>query len=196
MTTKSVFFPDDLDRINSKYFSELRQKGMIKADPSYWYQNFSEVAKSDEFCNFKSYKSDYYYGLKNEKPIIVDAFSAWDDIQYGYDDITLCSSATSASFILLSYIKSILGINDIYFETPCYFASLKQAELLEFNINLIPTYSDSSFEAEYFFEHKKRKKIIWITQPRYGLGTNQNIKKFESLLEKCGKKDLTSPKKN
>ena len=189
MSSKLQFFPDDIDRINKKYFSDIRKNNQIVADPSYWYENYSETALNSGFSHIKNYKSDYHDSLKEEKPIILQILSIWDSTSYGYDDLTVCSSTTSGSLILLSYLKSVAGIKNIYFETPCYFASLKQAELLNYKVNKLPTYYKENFNFD-FSSLSDERKIVWLTQPRYGLGKNYEIEHLESLLSKCGKNDF------
>ncbi len=190
MDNKSLFHPDDFDRVNKKYFTRLRDQNDISADPSFWFKNNSKAALTADLADIRNYKSDYNNGLKDEKPKIIDILSKWDKTSYDYDNLTLCSSATTGSFILLTYLKNILGIKQIYFETPCYFASLKQAEFLGFDISLVPTYFREEFRPSYHFSESESPKVIWITQPRFCLGNNQPHEDFESLIQLCGKGDV------
>lgn len=190
MRDKSVFFPDDLDRINSKYFSQLRKENKVLLDPSYWYKNYTQAALEFGYNEIKNYKSDYHDSLKLEKPLIVDTISKWDETLYNYDDMTICSSTTSGSIILLAYLKEVFKIENIFFETPCYFASLKQAELLNFNVTMLPTYFKNDFTIDVEAFKDTKRKIIWLTQPRYGLGSNYDVNVLKEILSICGKNDF------
>ena len=187
--TERIFFPDDIDRINAKYFKVLREQNEILADPSYWYQNNSDAVEKYGYKKIGAYRSDYNMGIREEKPIILDGLSHWDLCTYDYNDLTLCSTATAASFIVLSHIKNQGKIKKIYFETPCYFASLRQSEYLGFEVNRLPSYYDSNFQVD-FSVLPKDPKIIWLTQPRYGIGQNNSLSTIESLLSNMGKRDF------
>jgi len=190
MGDRTTFFPDDIDRINAKYFNKLRSAGAVTADPSYWYQNQSEVAFGFGLESVRSYTSDYDGGLRNEKAVIAAALGRWDGQDYRNDDLSLCSSATSASLATLAYIRHVCGIEDIVFETPCYFASYGQAQYLSFNVTLAPTYLDSSFNMDIEYVSAERPKVVWITQPRFGLGTNYDVGHLDLILDSMRKRDL------
>ena len=118
-----------------------------------------------------------------EKSEIVSVISRWDRELFTEKHITLCSSATTGSLAILNYLKTMQGIETIAFETPSYFASVRQAELLGFNVHLLPTFYENSFHAS--LEQIKclpGKKALWITQPRYGLGSNNCIGYLEAQL--------------
>jgi histidinol-phosphate/aromatic aminotransferase/cobyric acid decarboxylase-like protein len=190
MGDRATFFPDDIDRINTKYFNRLRSEGTVAADPSYWYQNQSEVAFGFELETVRSYTSDYDGGLGSEKAVIAAALGRWDGQDYRNDDLSLCSSATSASLAILAYLRHVRGVEDIVFETPCYFASYRQAQFLLFNVRLAPTYLDSSFNMAIDYVVADRPKVVWITQPRFGLGTNYDVDHLDQVLRAMGKQDV------
>ena len=191
MDNKQVFLPDDFDRINNKYFNSLRASQGVRLDPSYWIKNVTEAALEFNFEAVKNYKSDFQLGLKEEKPILISAFSDWDTCEYSYDDITVCSSATTASLIILAHLKDNFDINTVFFESPCYFASLKQAQLLGLNAKRIPTYYEKLFEVDCnFLRSEDSPKVFWITQPRFGLGSNQIKKQLTNYLDNLSKRDF------
>lgn len=189
MLDRKLFFPDDLDRINNKYFNRIREEEVDFLDPSYWFENYSKAAIEAGFENIKNYKSDYHGGLKSEKPLVLEALSSWDLSEYLYDDITMCGSATGASLTVLAYLKNVLGINRVCFETPCYFASLKQAQFFGYRVTMLPTYFPD-FKLDTSQLMTDEPKVIWLTQPRFGLGTNYDLTLFDQILQALGKKDV------
>nr|WP_321462453.1 hypothetical protein [uncultured Cohaesibacter sp.] len=190
MAEKGIFYPDDIDRITQKYFSALRADRGHLTDPSYWYENYSETLKREKLDQIGRYRSDYGLSLEAEKPTIIDALCDWDQSEYGYDDVTICASATSAALVVLAYLKNSLNISKIYFETPCYFATLSQARYLGYQHTRIPTYLDTGFKFDCNSIPDGDPKILWLTQPRYGLGINQEKSCISDVLNKCGPKDF------
>lgn len=190
MTEKGIFYLDDIDRITQKYFSSLRTDGGSLIDPSYWYENYSEILKQEKLEKFGRYRSDYGSSLKSEKPYLVCALCDWDQSEYDYDDITICASATSAGLIILAYLKNSLNISKIYFETPCYFANLSQANYLGYEAIRMPTYLENRFKIDFNSIPDGEAKILWLTQPRYGLGINQKENSISEFLDKCGPRDF------
>ncbi len=190
MGERVKFFPDDIDRINAKYFNRIRRDGLVSADPSYWYENQSAVAFEFGLESVRAYRSDYDGGLRDEKTVIVGALGHWDGQTYINDDLSLCSSATSASFATLVYLRHMCGFENIVFETPCYFASYKQALYLSFNVCLAPTYFDSAFNMNLEYVATECPKIVWITQPRFGLGANYDVDHLDAVLQRMGKHDV------
>lgn len=185
------FVPDDFERIQKKYFDEIIEKNNQISDISYWYNSTSKAANLGEYNKFVAYKSDYGNSLKEQKKSILECVENWDKTSYDYHDFTLCSSATSASLIILTFLKSSLGIKNIVFESPCYFASVEQAKSLGFNTIIAATYIKDNF----FFELKNKyfedePKVVWITQPRFGLGYNQEKEYLDEIIEGLNKKDI------
>ncbi len=191
MVQERRFLPDDIERIQRKYFDGLRGKGEVAADPSFWFNNHSEVAQRAEYAGVRHYRSDYSGGLSSEKAIVTDAISRWDEQPYGADNLTFCSSATTGSLAVLAYIKGELGIDRVLFETPSYFASVKQAQYLSFETILLPTYIGEGFQSPLneLFSYSS-PKAIWLTQPRYGIGQNYDIARVQDILARLSPKDV------
>jgi histidinol-phosphate/aromatic aminotransferase/cobyric acid decarboxylase-like protein len=193
INTNELFFPDDFERINNKYFEKLREKGEIEADLSFWYDTIFPAQNILSIGNINKYKSDFQKGLIKEKEILLNCINNWDLQLYKYNEITICSSATTASFITLLFLQS-QNITNIFFETPAYFASIEQAKSLKFNVSLIPTYLNNNFQIDDIeietFKKNKQPKAIWLTQPRFALGINQNKERIYKLLEALTKDDF------
>jgi len=195
MEFKEYFREDDYDRINEKFFNEIRKNGLVKADPSGW---LDTVAKSYEYIqdivfNFKSvqrYYADESLNLKSYKEEILDLISLWENRKYKYDEVTLCQSATAGSLITLGVLKN-MGIKNIIFETPCYFASVEQAKVLNFNCILHPTFlsEDFMFNISPKTIEKYTPCALWLTQPRMSLGYNQNLSHISDLLNNISDKN-------
>jgi histidinol-phosphate/aromatic aminotransferase/cobyric acid decarboxylase-like protein len=190
MTRPQVFYPDDIDRNHKKYFKSLREDGQDIIDPSYWYANYSPVLEEENLSRFGRYRSDYGTSMASEKPQLVEAFSKWDEQNYQYDEITICSSATSASLIILAYLKNTYGTSHVYFETPCYFASLSQAEMLGYKVERLATHLEDGFLLNSTQIPHSGPKVLWLTQPRYGLGQHQEKRLLEEYLKTLGKNDF------
>jgi aspartate/methionine/tyrosine aminotransferase len=189
---KEVFLPDDFFKIDNRYFKKLRETKDIKADPSYWFDSESPVCNILSNKNVQKYRIDFNSGLKDEKFILIDAISKWDDQKYNYNNITVCSSATSASFIVLGFLQN--KVDSIIFETPAYYASIIQAKKLGFRVQYIPTYFSDNFQIEEtsikFIKSAKTAKAIWVSQPRFGIGINQNKDLLSNVLKCLTDKDF------
>lgn len=187
---EAMFLPDDFDRINKKYFYKLRDTNEVYSDPSFWYANYSKAALDFGYSEIAKYRSDFHTGLKEEKPTLVNLLSRWDLTNYTFEDITICSSATAASLIVLSYLKYEKGVNRVYFETPCYFGSYNQSAYLQIESNLVPTFFENDFEMNLETDFGNQPKVFWITQPRFGMGKNYNTDTITSLVKKLKKNDF------
>jgi hypothetical protein len=189
---KSIYFePDDYDDIYNKYFKDIKSFSKLDKDISYWYNTVSQIPDLLGLNkNIRLYKSDYGIGLKKDKDIILDGINNWENYCYNYNECTLCSSATIASLIVLSSLKR-LGVKKILFETPTFFASIIQAKILGFDITLVPTYYENNykFEINHAFLKSKASQAIWISQPRFGIGSNQCKKNINKILSQIKNTD-------
>lgn len=188
-----LYFPDDFDRINNKYFKRLRETGDIVADLSFWYDTMSPVTKIISLPKINKYRSDFQKGLANEKETFINCINQWDSQIYKYDQITICSSVTTASFITLLFLQT-QNVRTVFFETPAYFASIEQARSLNLDTILLPTYLHNDFQVSddviNFIKTYNEPKAIWITQPRFGLGINQNRDTISKLVDSLNKYDF------
>ncbi len=96
------------------------------------------------------------------------------------------------NLLVLSTLK-FAGIEKIIFETPTYFGTRLQAELLGLSVVRVPCYYEGGFDAglatfraEILRNHPC---ALWITQPRFGIGTNQPITRLRELANLLGPKD-------
>ncbi len=187
-----IFAEDDFDEIYEKYFTSLPSWESLEADISYWHNT---MPKTLEYLNFdketKYYRSDYSKELLADKRKILNGLSCWENDGIDCDELTLCTSATIASLIVLSFLKR-KGIRKIVFETPCYFASIYQAKLLDFEVILVPTYYKDNYNLAIPQELlvDSVSKTIWLTQPKFAIGSNQSSCEIKKLYSKLSDKDF------
>lgn len=181
-----AFSIDDYDEVYEQYFKDISVWEALDSDISYWY---NITSKAIDLLNIKNgtqhYKSDYSKGLAKEKAKIIQGIQQWEQYDIELDECTLCTSATIASLITLSALKK-MGVQQIVFETPCYFASVLQAQLLGFNVILIPTYFVEAYRLKIEKEliNNNLVKAIWVSQPRFALGTNQEQELIRDIYTK------------
>ena len=188
----SIFLPDDYEKVYNKYFKNLLNSDEYKFDLSYWYNSIFPGHNIIKVHNINKYKSDYESGLKGDKEILIDCINKWDMESYNYNETTICSSITTASLIVLLYLQ-FQGISKIFFETPAYFASIEQAKSLKISYSLMPTYFDNEYQLENTsfsaIYRTKSKKALWLTQPRFALGINQNKRSLDKILNSLNDDD-------
>ncbi len=187
MDFNKYFDKDEYPELNRQFFLPLRESGDISADPSGWTDTHSNV---DIYSPFKqeiqNYYSDFYSQLNPLKNKLLPLFSEWDDISLLPENITLCHSATVGSAITLAFLKA-KGIKNVILETPNYFATYYQAEILGLNIVRIPTYHEQGYWLNISKEIIKCYSpcAIFLTQPRTALGINQettDLLKLSAML--------------
>jgi len=182
----NLFDQDDYDDIYNNYFKDINSFYELDKDISYWYNTASKIPDLLGLSNdIQFYKSDYNKGLRKYKEVIIEGINNWENYNYDYDECTLCTSATMASLIILSSLKK-LGVKEILFETPTFFASIIQAKTLGFNVILVPAYykDNYKFELEQTYLKQEVSRAIWISQPRFGIGSNQCKENICKILSK------------
>jgi len=188
-----LFLIDDFEIINKRYFKKLRENGKIEADLSFWYDTMSPISDNLKQPKINKYKSDYQKGLYKEKEVLMNCINQWDLQEYKYDEITICSSVTSASFITMLFLKS-QKVKNVFFETPAYFASIEQAKSLDLEVYLFPTYIKNNFQIDdrdiLSLQKYKKPKAIWLTQPRFSIGINQNIENIYKIFKVLNNDDF------
>lgn len=180
-----MFLKDDFDSVADTFFSQLRESGDLYSDLSYWYESDPIATRVLQNSYIAKYRSDYNDSLKGSKQYFIKCIEEWDLQHFDYDNITICSSATSASLMTQIFLKD-KGVKNIYFETPAYYGSLEHADVLGINKILIPTYFIDNFEIQQDYLNKFKDdsviKALWICQPRFGLGYNQDIALIDKYI--------------
>jgi aspartate/methionine/tyrosine aminotransferase len=100
------------------------------------------------------------------------------------DEVTLCPSVSCANLALLCAMKR-RGIHRIVFETPAYFATIEQARMLGFDVVRVPSARANGFEVpiDVFvaLARAREHSAVWLTQPRFGIGTDQSLQRIQAL---------------
>lgn len=181
----SSFQKDDFFEINKKYFDKiindksdyLHPSGFLNTDISA-VEKFRDITISKE--NFVEYHNDSTPNVIPYKSVIQNLFNHWDNYSYQMDELTICHSVTIGSIAVLDYLYK-QNVRDILFETPSYYATIMQAEKMNFNITKIPSYYDDNFISSLQIK-TDTPKVYWITQPRISLGTNQDSNYIEDIV--------------
>lgn len=180
------FLKDDFFEINKKYFDKILEDGNNYLHPSgFLNTNLSVIEKLEDITinkkNFVEYHNDSTHNILPYKIIIQNLFNHWDNYSYDLNELTICHSVTMGSLAVLNYLYKN-NIKDIIFETPTYYATIIQAEQMNFNITKIPSYYEQAFNNCLQIKNNT-PKVYWITQPRISLGINQDIKFIEELIQ-------------
>ncbi|HEX7644516.1 MAG TPA: aminotransferase class I/II-fold pyridoxal phosphate-dependent enzyme [Burkholderiaceae bacterium] len=182
------FLEDDYDAINSEYFQEVRLGGPF-LDPSGWLDTASDALALLPPHQFDSSRLQSYYGdlsdhLGAPKDKLRELLETWDECTYSMDNLTICQSATAASLLVLAFLKST-GIRSVLFESPCYYASLEQCHNLGMYARRIRTSEADNYKLtinEAFLDGAS-PCALWLTQPRIGLGSDQDAVHVRHMLE-------------
>lgn len=181
------FIEDDFFEINKKYFDRIiKDKNSFLYPSGFLNTKISMLDKLNDITiskkNYVEYHNDSTSNIRPYKEIIQDIFNQWDKHTYSFDELTICHSVTIGSIVILDFLYKN-GIRDIVFETPTYYATLIQAEQMNFNIIKVPSYYNDNFLNSLNSQKSNTPKAYWITQPRISLGTNQDINYIINLIE-------------
>jgi histidinol-phosphate/aromatic aminotransferase/cobyric acid decarboxylase-like protein len=185
----SYFEPDQYEHINAYYFGDILRSRSWAALPAGWHNPSSAGAALFQQRllsgdNLQRYALDEGFALGDEKSALLRLLSAWEGSPQEWDEATLCPSVSTANLVVLCALRE-RGVDTLIFETPAYYATLDQARLLGFRVVRIPTFKESEFETNpaALIEATKENPFcgIWLTQPRFGIGTNQNLERIRTL---------------
>lgn len=191
-------FPrDDYDEINSEYFSEILSSGSWLALPAGWHNPHSDAAlqfkvHSVEKSDTIRYALDEGRALGERKSCVLKMLSDWEGRTVGWDEITLCPSVSTANLLVLSAIRA-RGLRSVLFEAPAYYATIAQAEMLDLEVLRIFNTTPSDFDvnpAEIRDSLPEAPCAIWLTHPRYGVGTNQSVERIQAISEVARRGDV------
>lgn len=188
----SDFQKDDFFTINKKYFEHIINDKNDYLHPSgFLNTNIKSIQKFDNITidksNFIEYRNDSTSNILEYKDIIQNLFHHWDNYFYDNDELTICHSVTIGSIAVLDFLYKN-HIRSIIFETPVYYATLIQAEQMNFNITKIPSFYKDNFISPLTVSSIE-PKVYWITQPRISLGINQDIQYIENIINKLREVD-------
>jgi len=189
-----AFCSNDFDAIYAKYFERIIANGLVAGDPSGWARTQTEIKvdlpSSPRSEAFSNYTIDNRRLLGSQKESLVSLLEKWDHQPYSYDEITITPSISTASLTVLLLLRS-RGIRTIFFETPAYYATIEQAASIGIRCRLIPTYRRNRYNwTPTSIRRNGSRTAIWLTQPRFALGANQQVKHVEAVLDLLGVHDF------
>lgn len=179
----NVFLEDDYFSIVKKYFSfDKDYFNPARIEPS-------SIAKIESFLpnlnndTLVQYHNDDTSLGQSSREVFANLISETAGLTYTPNEVTLAPSITSASLLVIEFLKRE-GIENIWVETPCYYATILQFECLRMDYRLIPTYLESGFSWNTDkIDLKKGKQAIWITHPRISLSMSQTLEKIILLCK-------------
>lgn len=194
----SLFHCDDYARVQEEYFREIIEEQNWYALPAGW---LNPKALSAEYfkieipsrLHLQNYIVDDGRSLESEKEPLLRLISEWEAKPTDYDQVTLCSSVSTANLAVLFALKR-RRVQNLVFDTPAYFATLEQARHLGFNLVKIPTYRQNNFMIDIdLIRHLKQNLpqfCLVLTQPKFGLGCNNDIKYLQCLVDAVGEQNF------
>lgn len=181
--------------LNDDYFS------IIKAyfDPKKIYFNPAQIAaKSRDFPAaflpqqisqeyLQSYHNDSTPTGLEVRKILAEVMSEMDGNNISPDKVTLCPTITAGSAIVLSFLKE-QGVNQVWLETPCYYATLFQMKNMGIKYRLIPTYAARGYSWNISAGELVEGDAVWLTHPRISIGSAQPREFLIGLCKKLQEK--------
>ena len=175
---QKLFDPNDYDEIYNTYFSDLVNSGSVVSDPSGW--AFPEMETAFPFATIQPtelsrYLIDNRKLIESQKVVLLRLLSEWDRTGYTFNQVTIMPSISTASLAVLLLLRR-QGVKTIFFETPAYFVTIDQAIMAGIRPIRIPTYHDNQYSIDISSIERPKKGAIalWLTQPRFMLGRNQD----------------------
>lgn len=173
------FADNDFDEIYAQYFEDMICRRTVAADPSGWAHSETEV-DLDFRCETRSkslanYLIDNRQLIARQKESLLALMSAWDRTPYQFGEVTIVPSISTASLAVLLLLRAH-GIETVYFETPAYYVTIDQARAIGMRVTLVPTHAGNGYAVSpLLVAHEMHTPVaVWLTQPRYALGTNQD----------------------
>lgn len=185
-TVDAVFEKNDFDSIYGAYFESLIAAGQVSADPSGWSRtepgSLLTAAPDLRPELMGHYVIDNRKLIASEKEPLLAMLGAWDGRSYAYEEATLVPSISTASLAVLFLMRSV-GVREVRFETPAYYATIEQADSIGLACRRVPTWRDRNYrwDGSEFRAAGPAPVAVWLTQPRYALGIDQDVDAVESL---------------
>lgn len=195
---RGAFAADDYEEVNEAYFGGILRDRSWSALPAGWYNPHSRGAETFVPCTprreeYEQYALDEGHALGDRKRAVLNLIEAWEGKSVNWNDTTLCPSVSAANLLVLRSLRKA-RVDGIVFETPAYFATVDQARLIGFKPRRVASFRQEQFEAPLDrigrALHGLRRPALWITQPRFGLGTNQCRERVSALAALLGPKGV------
>lgn len=188
---------DDYEDVNAEFFNDILRTKTWSSLPAGWHNPKSVAAETfplqqASFADGLQYALDEGFALGDLKEVILIVLGRWEARALAWEELTICPSVSTANLVVLSALKA-RGYQHICFESPAYFATPVQAEMLGFEIRRVSGTRANDFEipASSFIESfSGTRKALWLTQPRFGLGTNQDLSALRELASRLSPDDV------
>ena len=184
----SLYAPDDYEAVNELYFRDILAERTWAALPAGWHNPESAAARSFPLQSIGTeqamrYSLDEGAALGALKHEALRVLSGWESRLLDWNEVTLSPSVSTANLVVLSALREH-GIRRVVFETPAYFSTLLQAELLHLEIRRVASDRSHNFQPpiERIVEALGQEPCaIWLTQPKFGVGSNQPLAHLQDL---------------
>lgn len=176
------FLTDDYFEIYNKHFAKNKSyfnPATIAHETRNLTQPVSTINASTS-CILKYHNDDTDSGNEARERLALH-YSTSDNQEITSTELTLSPSITSASLIVIQFLRES-GIQEVWLESPCYYATYFQLKSFGISVNLIPTYQEDDFVWDIKQLPVNKKIAVWITQPIISLAINQTE---SMLLEVC-----------
>ncbi len=183
----------DFERTFTERFAHL-DFAALRADLSFWHNTTSHAQPLLETLlplspDLHHYRTDYRDSLAALKHDLLPTLRAWDaGTPHSPSHITLCHSTTLASLSILHMLKE-KGIREIQFTTPAYFACPTQARQLGLRVTFLPARPADAY-AIHLPSAGARPKALWVTQPRFCVGTDHTPAEILALHAALAPRDF------
>ncbi|HYC04952.1 MAG TPA: aminotransferase class I/II-fold pyridoxal phosphate-dependent enzyme [Azospirillaceae bacterium] len=193
-----TFAEDDYDDVNATYFADILRDRSWSALPAGWLNPESAACMTFPVVHppqseLQHYALDEGLALSPWKTKLLDLLSHWEGREMSYDEVSLSSSVTAANLCVLIALKQA-GIRTLIFETPAYFSTLDQAQLLGFDVHRLPTYRRDGFELRPEQVSRaiagKGRCALFLTQPRFGIGSIQPLRHLLEIVDSLRPHDV------
>lgn len=178
------FLNDDFFDITRGFFNQAQRyfnPALISPESRNFPDKFLPSNITD--VDFRPYHNDSTKSGELVRSSLAKTLSFIDQGVIDSEEITLSPTITTASLIVIRFLQEY-GVEEVWLETPCYYATLFQIIGSQLQCRTIPSYVKNEFQWRIEEIDWSRKNAVWITHPRISLGLRQE-KNF--LLELCNK---------
>lgn len=188
---------DDYEDVNAEFFNDILRTKTWSSLPAGWHNPKSIAAETFQlqqasFGDGLQYALDESFALGDLKEAILNVLGRWEARALAWEELTVCPSVSTANLVVLSALKA-RGYRHICFESPAYFATPVQAEMLGFEVQRASGTRANDFDipvSTFVESFSGTRKALWLTQPRFGLGTNQDLTKLRELASRLSPDDV------
>lgn len=189
-----IFRAADYQDAYQRYFKCFVEAGCESMDPSGWRQTDANLNTVFDIGlihskNLSRYLIDSKMAIPDFKSKMIKLLSAWDVAQYSVNCITVFPSV-SASTLAVCYLLKKKDVSLVQVETPAYFSVFEQLSMAGIPWVRRPCFAREQYEVDFTPPTTHcPPQAIWVTQPRFGLGSNQEREKINLIVNLLRPKD-------